>query len=276
MKKNSITIQTHDGLNLFYQSWEPDSAPRAVVCFLHGLGEHSNRYEHVAEFLVNNGFALHAIDLRGHGKSDGQRGHLRDIEDYFRDTDLLIQTAKQLLPDLPVFLYGHSLGAIIALCYTLSRKPSLQGVVATNPGFSNALKKQKLKLFLAKALGPIFPTISIPTGLAAAEISRDPEVVQKYLQEPLVHGQSTLGWAANLLRATDWAPQHASEFNLPLLLMHGTADTIAYAIGSQEFAASVRSDCTLKLWDGLTHEIHNEPEKDQVLAYLKDWLVSKL
>jgi alpha-beta hydrolase superfamily lysophospholipase len=118
--------------------------------------------------------------------------------------------------------------------------------------------------------------LGISTGLDAEQISHDPQVVKIYKEDPLVHDRGTPGLAVNLLDSVEWAFQHAHEFPVPLLIMHGSADQIAYARGSQEFASKVRGDCTIKLWEGMAHEIHNEPDKDKVFAYLLDWLNNKL
>jgi len=125
---------------------------------------------------------------------------------------------------------------------------------------------------LAKMLGSLLPSSGLPSGLDAAAISRDPDVVRRYREDPLVHDKITFGMAKGLLDAIGWAFEHAGEFSIPLLLMHGTADQLAFDRGSKEFAALVKGDCTLKLWDGLAHETHNEPEKEQVFAYLREWL----
>ncbi|HSQ27662.1 MAG TPA: lysophospholipase [Anaerolineales bacterium] len=276
MKQLESTLKTLDGVQLFQQAWIPDSEPRGLVCLIHGLGEHSGRYLHVAQFLTSQNYAVYAMDNRGHGKSSGERGHVNDFEDFMKDIDQLMQKAQEDYPGIPIFLYGHSLGGILVLNYALRRKPSINGVVATSPGLRTVLEEQKIKIALSKLISSILPKLSMPTGLQANQISHDPQVVKKYTEDPLVHDRGTPGLAVNLLEAIEWAYQHAHEFSVPLLLMHGTDDEIAYARGSQEFASKVRGDCTLKLWEGMAHETHNEPDKDQVLAYLADWLATKL
>ncbi len=160
--------------------------------------------------------------------------------------------------------------------YTLKRQPDLAGVVATSSGLRTALEKQTAKVALSRTLAVFFPKLSMPSGLNAADISRDSNVVRVYQNDPLVHDRASLAFAKAMFDALPWTFQHAGEFKLPLLLVHGTEDKIAFASGSQEFASLVPGDCTLKLWDGLFHETHNEPEKEQVLAFLINWLQSKL
>jgi alpha-beta hydrolase superfamily lysophospholipase len=273
MKHEEFSFHTKDGLNLYAQSWSPDS-PEGVICLVHGLGEHSGRYVYVADLLNKAGYAVLASDLRGHGKSEGLRGHTPSIDAFMKDIDLLLEEAKRRYPHQPRFLYGHSLGGILVLNYTLRRRPELAGVVATSSGLRTALELQKGKIVLVKLLGSVMPKQTIASGLDAATISRDPEVVKKYLSDPLVHDKITFGMAKALSDAISWVFAHASEFTVPLLLMHGTADQLAFPAGSKEFASLVHGDCTLKLWDGLYHETHNEPEKDEVLAYMVGWLES--
>ncbi len=265
-----------DGLNLYSCGWLPDEAPKAVVCLVHGLGEHSGRYAHVAEYLNQAGYAVLSFDLRGHGQSGGKRGHAPSFEAFMQDIDLLMQEAQTRYPDLPCFIYGHSLGGILVLNYVLRRQPALAGVMATSSGLRTSLEEQKFKIGMSKVLGALAPGMSMPTGLQAGDISRDPAVVQRYQNDPLVHGMATLGMANSLFGAIQWAFAHASEWKLPLLLMHGSEDKIAYLRGSQEFAELTGSYATLKVWEGLAHECHNEPEKEQVLAFMLGWLESRL
>ena len=272
MNHFETTWQAIDGLQLYAQGWEPEEEPVGVVCLVHGLGEHSGRYAHLAAFLNRAGYALMSFDLRGHGKSGGPRGHTPSIESFMNDIDLLMQTAVGRYPGKPRFLYGHSLGGILVLNYALRRKPQVAGVIATCAGLRTALEEQTAKVAFAKAMGTVLPSLSMPSGLDASMISRDPEVVRIYQADPLVHDRATLGMARNLMQAIPWAFEHAREFDAPLLLMHGTGDQIAFAKGSQEFANLAACDCTLKLWDGLYHEIHNEPEKDQVFAFFMEWM----
>jgi alpha-beta hydrolase superfamily lysophospholipase len=275
MKHFEDEFQSNDGVRFFLQGWTPDTDPKAVVCLVHGLGEHCGRYVHVAQALTDAGYALLAFDLRGHGRTTGKRGHFPNPQVLLEDIDRLLQAAEQRFPGLPRFLYGHSMGGILVLYYTTARKPALAGVVATSPGLRTALEEQRLKVALSRTLGAILPEMSLPTGLSAEQISRDPAVVQKYREDPMVHGVATLGLATSLLKAIHAAFDQADQFCAPLLLMHGGQDSIAYARGSQEYAA-LAPNATLKLWEGLYHETHNEPEKEQVLAYMIQWLDARL
>jgi acylglycerol lipase len=274
MEHFTFKVRSRDGLQLFVQGWEPDESVRAVICLIHGLGEHSGRYAHLAQFLMPSGYAVLSFDLRGHGNSEGIRGHFPSIDVVLQDIDALILTARGRYPDIPVFLYGHSLGGILVLNYVLRYKPELAGVVASSPGLRTALENQKGKIALARLLGIFAPSVTLPTGLDTRSLSREAKVVVDYEQDPLVHDRASLSFANTMLKAIQWTFQHAREFHLPLLIMHGTADRLAFYQGSREFAGNVQGDLTLKLWEGLYHEVHNEPEKGDVLAFLLQWLES--
>jgi alpha-beta hydrolase superfamily lysophospholipase len=281
-----------DGLKLYSQSWQPEEAPTAVVCLVHGIGEHSGRYTHVAEALCAAGYAVCAYDLRGHGRSGGPRGHASTYDTMLDDIELLLKEASQRYAGRPQFLYGHSLGGNLVLNYALrrclplqdsrclplqdSRRPTLQGVVATSPALRIAVVPPAFKLWLGQIFYQVWPTLTLPTGLPLAGLSRDPHVIENYRADPLVHDLASARFALDFLNAGEWALEHAAEFPLPLLLVHGTADTLTSVQASHDFAAQAGARCTLKLWEGLYHETHNEPEKAEVLAYLVHWLGQQL
>jgi acylglycerol lipase len=261
-----------DGLKLYFQLWQADQPQKGIVCLVHGLGEHSGRYAHWANMLNQAGYDFLAYDLRGHGKSGGQRGHASSFDDYVKDTDILLKEAEDRYPGLPQFLYGHSLGGMITTYYVLRRKPQLNGVVVTALSIKTSIQEQKAKIVLSKVLGSIVPKMTLDTGLVPATISKDPEVVRRYTNDPMVHHKATVGWGKSALDEISWTDQHAGEWTLPVLFMHGEKDQLAFAEGSEEFAGKIKGDCTLKIWPGLFHEVHNEPEKEQVFAYLLNWL----
>ena len=269
-------LVTSDGLHLYEQGWDPEHNPKAVVCLVHGHGEHSGRYTHVATALNQAGYTLLAFDLRGHGRSEGPRGHSPSFEIYMDDIDRLLRNAEQRYPGLPCFIYGHSLGGLLALLYVIRYKPILAGVIATAPLFHTPLENQTLKVTFTKIMASFFPTLALSSGLDPNTLSRDPEVVSKYISDPLVHNRISLRMANDTLREMTWTLKHANEFSIPLLLMDGTDDRLVYPSGCQEFASSVPGDCTFKLWEELYHELHNEPEKELVLAYIVGWLNSKI
>lgn len=277
MKHEKTTWKSRDGIDLFAQVWEPVVVhPKAVACLVHGLGEHSSRYAHVAEALTKQGFILFTFDLRGHGQSGGPRGHISSIEDFMGDIDLLLEQARSRYPTLPLFLYGHSLGGIQVLYYGLTRKPNVTGVIATSSGLRTALELQTVKVLAVKVFGSLMPKATLVSGLDPKGLSRDEKVVQAYNKDPLVHDFASFGFGKTMLGVTKWTLEHAGEFSLPLLLMHGREDVIAFPSSSTEFAAPLKDKCTLVLWDGAYHELHNEPEKDEVFRTMTLWMDARL
>jgi acylglycerol lipase len=275
MSYNSSTRQTKENIELFQQIWQPDGDIKAVICLIHGLGEHSSRYKHVAEYYQSKGYVVSAFDLRGHGKSQGQRGHYPSLEIALDDIRVFIDSTIAQFPGKPVFLYGHSLGGVMVLNYALKIKNNLTGVIATSPGLATGDKVAPWKLSLGKLLYSIMPTFSMANGLDVENISRDKEVVRKYKADPLVHDQITARFGLDFLNAGLWASEHAKEFKLPLLLMYGTGDHIVSGDAVRAFAASA-PNVTFREWDGYFHELHNEPEKAEVFAFTDLWIQSQI
>ena len=276
MIRDEWVWKSNDGLEMYSQSWEPDETAKAVICLVHGLGEHSGRYAHVGKAFTDAGFALAGFDLRGHGKSGGPRGHLSSFDAFMDDIDGFVKQVEACFEGLPRFLYGHSLGGILVLNYVLRRKPEFKGVISTGAGLRTALEEQTAKVTMARVLGTLLPSVAIPSGLDPTTISHSPEIVDAYVNDPLVHDKMTLGFGKIMLSVLPWTFEHAHEFSLPLLIMHGKEDKLGYPRGSEEFAGLVEQDCTLKLWDGLYHEVHNEPEQDEVFAFTIEWMNSQL
>jgi acylglycerol lipase len=267
-----FTLQSADDLNLYFQVWQPLDSLKGVICLIHGLGEHSGRYTHVAQVLNQAGYALLGMDLRGHGKSQGPRGHVPSIQAVFDDIDMFLAEARRRYPDLPLLIYGHSLGGLI-LNFVIELKPDLSGVIATSPNLRLAFEPPAFKVALGKMMNNIWPAFTQPNGLETVALSRDPEVERAYLADPLVHDRiSARLFLQGIYQAGQWVFAHAANFPLPLLLMHGSADRITSAEASREFAAQAGDLCTLKIWDGFYHELHNEQNKDQVFTFMIDWL----
>jgi alpha-beta hydrolase superfamily lysophospholipase len=264
-----------DDIDFFLRGWEPEDSPKAVIALIHGLGEHTGRYEHVARALTTAGYAITGFDLRGHGKSGGTRGHFPSLDAAMLDIQGFLDLLAKRYPDRSQFLYGHSLGGLLVLTYALKLKPDLKGVIATGAGLRSQVHDQKAKVMLVKTLGSLMPSTRIGSGLDVNILSRDPEVIRIYQNDPLVHDSISFAFGKAGLQATNYAWSYAGEFSLPLLIMHGTADRNTYPDGSRDFAelaARNNPDVTLKLWAGLHHEIHNEPEKEQVFAFTIHWL----
>lgn len=277
MKTFEWEWKSFDGLTMYSKGWTPEGEPKAVICLIHGLGEHIGRYDHVGAAFVEAGYALLGFDHRGHGKSGGARGHTPSAEAYYKDMDAILAEAAKRYPSAPRFIYGHSLGGFLSLAYALNRKPAVRGMIISSPGLMTALHEQKVKVTLAKILGAIAPTITLPSGLDASHISRDPQVVKTYVNDPLVHDKTSTGFGRAALQAGEFVFAHAAELSVPILLAYCSDDKIAFPRGSDEFAKlAPKQLVTLKRFDGLYHEPHNEPEKADVLKTYVQWLDGQL
>lgn len=272
LKVKELSWTTVDGLKLFARLWQPIGEVKAVVCLLHGIGEHTGRFNHVGEVFNKYGIALLGADWRGHGKSEGRKGYFPSTDAIIDDIDILIMKATQLFPRVPQFLYGQSLGAILALYYGLVKSPAINGIIATSPALHSSLDKQSVKIAIASILGKMFPEMSLHSGLKPQELSKDPETVRRYIEDPLVHYELTLGFAKILINIRRWMLNNSCNFQVPLLLMHGSDDTIAYISGSKQFALPIGDKCEFITWEGALHELHNEPEKEEVLKTIVTWI----
>lgn len=275
MKTFESKFEGQDGLAFYVQGWEPDVQPKAVVALVHGLGEHIGRYAHVGKELTDAGYVLVGFDLRGHGKTVSARGHFPSLNVVMQDIRQFFQFISQRYPNLPQFLYGHSLGGLLSLTYATQNKVGIKGVMVTGAALRSALQEQKAKIAMAKILGTLAPAATIPSGLDATTVSRDKTVVDKYVNDPLVHDKTSLGLGKSALAAIDLCFARAAEFAYPLLIMHGKDDKLTYPSGSADFAklaGEKNKDITLKLWDGMYHEIHNEPEQAEVFKVMIEWL----
>ena len=276
MKSFEDRWEGKDGTSFFNQGWEPaNQEPKALIALVHGLGEHTGRYIHVGKALTDAGYTLVGFDLRGNGKSGGARGHASSLDAYMQDIRQFRELLEKKYPAIPEFLYGHSLGGLLVLAYAIQYGAKLQGVIATGPALRSSLQEQKIKVAMVRLLGSLLPAVTVESGLDATTISRDSAIVEAYRNDPLIHYSASLGFGKAALSAIDLCFTRAREFPVPLLIMHGKKDRIAYSSGSEEFARLVSAagqDVTVQLWDDLYHEVHNEPEKEEVFNFMAQWL----
>lgn len=258
--------KTQDGTKIFAQYWSPKGELKGLVCQVHGFGEHSGRYAHVAEMLNEHGYALYGFDHRGHGRSEGIRGHITSYEDLMEEIDLLLAQARQQFPDVPVFLYGHSWGGGITANYLIRRQPDVQGAIVTGSWFRLAFQAPAFQVFLARIMNVIWPSLTQKSTLDAKHLSHNTDVVQAYIDDPLVHSKISPRLFLETAEAGEYAIAQASKVQVPIMVMHGKDDHVTDAKGSEEFHAGIAGHKTLKLYEGYYHEIHNEVENSVVLA----------
>ncbi len=269
-------FKSSDGLELFAHAFPTEEEPKAVVCLVHGHGEHIERYEHLAKAFNQAGYSVIGYDHRGHGQSEGVRGHVPSYASLLDDLTLFREQVNEYYPNMPHFLYGHSMGGNIVLNYALRKKPSnMTGIIATGPWLKLAFEPPAMQVFLGKMMNNIYPAFIQASGLKTSALSHDPEVVRAYEEDSLVHDKISARLFVGMYESGLWAFFHANEFPLPLLLMHGGDDQITSAEASRDFGKKT-DKATVKIWDGLYHEIHNEPQKDEVFKTAIEWMDSRL
>ncbi len=267
-------LSTRDGLRVLLRSTVlPDA--RADVVVVHGLGEHSGRYLHVAEMLAGSRFRACLWDLRGHGRSEGRRGGLRRYGDLLDDLAQVVEHYRRA--ERPLFIYAHSAGAQLAINYLLRDAPALVGVVIASPFFRLGFRPSWRKLLLAQLALRIWPGFTQTTGLDLARLSRDEDFLRAMPDLHLVHRKISAGLYAALIEGGERALSDAPRFTTPFLLLHGDADVVTDPQASRDFFENAAaSDKTLRIYAGGRHELHNDTDREGVFADVAAWLDARL
>jgi len=271
------TFKGAGGIDLYCRCWKPEGKPKAAVAIIHGVREHSGRYAAMANDLTPHGYAVYCFDHRGHGRSPGQRGHINAWQEYRDDTEAFVAQVRRDAPDLPLFLFGHSMGAVIELDYLLFHSEGLRGAVISGAAVEPVDKTKPLQLAVGRVLSRVRPTLSTKWKFGGAGVSRDPAVVQAYDTDPLVNNQSSLRWGMEFLSAIDRVKSRAAEIKLPVLLVHGGDDRVVSPDGSRRLFEQISStDKELKVYPGRFHEAHNDFGREEVLSDIVRWLDAHL
>ncbi|MCX6016947.1 MAG: lysophospholipase [Chloroflexi bacterium] len=269
-------IKTKDRLDLFTKEWVVPNA-RASVVLTHGFGEHSGRYEHVAEFFNRAEYSVFAYDMRGHGRSEGARGHTPSYDHFQDDLSRVITRTKQRASTSKIILFGHSLGGNIALHYGMQRPSGLNAIIASAPWLRRAIEAPAWQTVLARIMASIFPSFSQQTPSLAGMLTRDPAMAALGESDPLNHSRMSARLFIDVSAAADNLLANAKKFKLPLLVTHGTADPVIALSGSEDFVNNAGStDKTLLArTDGL-HELHNDLDRSEYLSLVVDWLDARV
>ncbi len=270
-------FETQSGDKLFEQWWLPEGGYQALMVIVHGLAEHSGRYAYAANYLCRHGYAVGTFDLLGHGKSSGKRAFIPAFDQFLDSVDLFLARAHEKAGGKPLFLFGHSMGGGITIKSLIERAPKINGALVSGSLVMVGESVSPLMIKVANLLGALAP--NLPTmQLDDSTVSRFPEVVEHYDRDPLnFRGKLPARTAAELNRATQSIQANLSRISQPILIMHGTQDRLVNPAGSKMVYERISSkDKTLKLYEGLYHEILNEPEKDQVLDDMIAWMGAHL
>jgi alpha-beta hydrolase superfamily lysophospholipase len=274
MKEQTGHFEGVRGFQLFYKAWLPDSSPKAVLAIVHGAGEHIDRYENLVDALVPAGFMLTGYDQRGHGRSEGQRGHINSWSEYREDIRIFLALAGKLAPGLPLFLFGHSMGSLEVLDYILHYSEGLAGAIISGTGLDPKGSAAPPHLvLLAKALTSVVPSTVVRMKLEGSSLSRNPQVAKAYMEDPLVHWCRSVRWGTESLKVIEWIKSRAGEINMPVLFLHGECDPLLTAAGAQRFFEQVRfPDKTIHVYPGCLHEPHNDLDYKQVISDIESWM----
>lgn len=277
MKHQEGTFKGIRDASIYYQSWLPEGESKAVLLIVHGLAEHCGRYMNVVDHFVSLGYAVYGVDHIGHGRSSGTRVYVERFEDYTHTLKTYFDMVRHWQPDKPIFLVGHSMGGLIGAVYLFDHQAELTGAVLSGPAVKVNDTVSPAAILAGKVISVLMPKLGV-IGLEAEGVSRDPAVVQAYVNDPLVcRGKVTARLSAELVKAIGRVTAEASDITLPILVLQGSADRLVDPKGAQMLYDRVSSaDKTIKIYDGLYHEVFNEPEHDRVLGDVKAWLEAHL
>ena len=273
--QQELQWQTKDGLTIHGKRWMAIQ-PRATLLIVHGIGEHLQRYDELANFFCSAGFVVFGNDRRGHGLSDGQRGHAPSLKVLLDEIERLIDESRRQFSSLPIILLGQSMGGNLVLNYCLRRQPQLCGVIALSPWIELAFQPSPIKRKLGEIVEKFFPRLAFSNGLNPADLSTDPEAVRRFRDDPLVHGNITAGLAAAMFDAAETLQRYQGPFPLSLLMMQGTHDRIVSFPATQAFAQRLDGPTSFVPWEGLFHELHHEIRRQEVFDTMLRWINQQL
>jgi alpha-beta hydrolase superfamily lysophospholipase len=259
--------------NLYYQAWFPEREAKAVLLVVHGLGEHCGRYMNVVNHFVPLGYAVYGFDHIGHGKSEGMREVVERFTDYTDTLTIYCEMVKGWQKAKPIFLLGHSIGGLIASYYLLDHQASFRGAVISAPAVKASDSISQATIIMSKILSALAPKMGL-LALDANGVSRDPNVVEAYVNDPLVfHGRTPARLAAELLKAMLRVTAEADKISLPFIVVQGSEDKLVDPSGAKMlYDRASSADKTIRIYDGLYHEVFNEPERARVLKDVETWL----
>jgi len=277
MRQRDLQMPGCGEVELKARAWLPDGEPRTLVVVSHGLGEHSGRYQGLAERLVAAGCAVYAVDHRAHGRSGGSaRANIDRFDFLASDLGTFTGRAQREHPDVPTVLFGHSMGGLVALECALRNPDVLVGLVLSGPALATGETVSSLKRAVGQLLTRIAPNAGMLT-IEPSAVSRDPAVVRAYQQDPLVfHGSVPARTAVELLQAMSAVAARAHRLRLPVLVQHGSADRLVPLAAVQPVYQQLGDPKrrTLRSYPDLYHEVYNEPEREQVIGDLLGWIAA--
>ena len=266
-------VQTKDQLSLHVKQWGDNNSYKGTICIIHGLGEHQGRYEHVAKFYNKNGFQVYSYDQRGHGMSEGKRGHSPGVAYSLNDLERVINT----FPKDRLFLYGHSFGGNVLVNFLLKKQPEyVNGAILSAPWLVLATEPSAFELRLAKIMNKIFPSFTQNNKLDSNDLSNVDTTSQSYLEDPLNHNRISVRLFCEFYGAGLWALENSEKLKTKTLLIHGANDAIVSTNGTIQFAEKSMGLAEYRIFDNTKHEAHNDFVQEELFAFTLDWLENQL
>ncbi len=276
LRRTETHLEAPSGRSLFYRTWLPREPLGSPMLFVHGLGEHSGRYEPTASWFADRGRAVHAYDQGGHGLSSGRRGHVHLFDDFLDDLEFVLDRLAAESGKIRPILIGHSMGGLVVATLACERDPAIELLVTSGPALALGPDISRGRIRAARWLGRVLPGFSMQAGLDVEALSRDPDVIRLYQDDPLVHGRMSAALAVGMLDRVTRTAGSAQCIKVPMLLLHGEEDSLCPVTGSRLFysglSREVAGDSQLRTYAGLRHEIFNEPEREQIYADLLAWV----
>lgn len=268
--------KSFDGLDLYALQWTVNEQPEAVVAFVHGHGDHCRRYDEWFSMLTARNISVITFDYRGHGRSAGKRGVIKHFDELLKDVALLHEKAKELFPEIPVVLYGHSLGATIVLSYLLKSTSLPDLAIATSPWLQLNKPRGKFVLSLINAGNRIAPFFTFKTGLHSSDFSTLDGFSEKREKDELVHNKISFRFFSEVEKEVQWIKNHFSEIETPLLLMQGTDDRIMDVAATRKLFDRFSGQINYIEWEHSGHQLHNSERSSEVIDFIIDWIKEEI
>lgn len=268
-------FEGYEGISLYYQTWIPEKATKAVMILVHGIGEYCGRYQHMADFFNKSGYQVYGFDHRGHGHSPGKRGHINNWVEFREDTETFKKMVLEMHSDVPVFLFGHSMGALISLDYLRYHSAGLKGAIISGPPLT--MEVSPLLKVLSRVASVIMPWFTMETGLDTKGLSTVESVVKIYEEDPLVHPFASARFGASFEKTINDVSAHPDVFDLPLFFVHGEKDPICLVEPAKTFYEKItQPDKSIKVYHKSLHEIHNDVEQVEEFQDILHWMEDRM
>jgi alpha-beta hydrolase superfamily lysophospholipase len=277
MDHRQDSLKGSGGTCLFYQAWLPDGEPKGVLAVVHGLAEHSDRYNNLVQPLLAESYAVYAYDLRGHGRSEGRRGHVNQWQEYREDTSAILSLIRESHQGKPLFLFGHSFGTLIVLDHVVQNQEGLHGLIVSSAAIEPSGVASPAKIMMARLMSRMWPTLPVSIGDLSKSISTDPAVRQAYREDPLIFTSATVRWGNESLKIIEMLKESAEKIRLPVLFIHGGDDPLNTLEGARKFferLGSVRKQ--MIVYPGSMHETLNDKDHNQAAQDIIAWMDSIL